>query len=300
LDTGARMLVDEIRAPRPSQVEVVYGGSPVLSVASEPRVWQGEIDITPDRYSFLTDHAVDGAPVVPMVWIIEWAARAAKSAGPDRVVTGCRDLRMLKGIRLTDPTRTLRVRLELRETAELDAFECSFFGAEGTPLYRCLVEVGDAHLAPPGDALTVSGLSPWPFSRDAAYTEHLFHGPAFQVIETLEGVSTEAASAVIEGGREFGSEAGVRQTDSGLLDGGLQLALLWTAQVLGRRNLPTGIEQYVVYAPGLSRGSIRCVLKGQADATGLQTRSDLLFVDDVSDAVLAELRGVEMHVIPDE
>jgi len=74
------------------------------------------------------------------------------------------------------------------------------------------------------------------------------------------------------------------------------LAILWGEHVLGQASLPTKVGSYEAYADALTDGPITAVLKGRTEGTH-RTVSDIAFVDD-DGRVLAELRDVEMHMLP--
>jgi hypothetical protein len=135
-------------------------------------------------------------------------------------------------------------------------------------------------------------LETWP---RPVYGGVLFHGREFQAIRELEGVSSEGGAAKLVGAHTLGW-AGAFETDPALLDGGLQLALLWTQHTLGGASLPTSVQGVHVYTPGLARGDLRCILTAR-EAHADRGLCDLVFVDDRGAAV-AEMRGVQTHVLP--
>ena len=156
--------------------------------------------MTAASHPFLIDHAIDNVPVLPVVMALEWFARAARAARPGQELTVCRDLRVMKGARLGrydnggDPFTVVcredgdgRLELELR-------------GADGTLHYTAAAEL--AGTLPVGAApRALAGLER--YSR-ATYGDELFHGPQFQVIRSVEGVSTEGAVALLDGARACG------------------------------------------------------------------------------------------------
>ena len=93
-----------------------------------------------------------------------------------------------------------------------------------------------------------------------------------------------------------GWASGAWQTDPALVDGGLQLALLWTCHREGGAALPTSVKSFRRFARGLAVGDVRAVL-AKVEHHGERSLSDLVLVD-ASGAALAELRGVEVHVLP--
>jgi len=88
----------------------------------------------------------------------------------------------------------------------------------------------------------------------------------------------------------------VWQMDSALLDGGLQLALIWTQHMTGGHSLPTAIEAVHLHRGGLLVEPVRCVVKGR-EAKADKCVSDIYFVD-LNGVLIAELRGVETVVLP--
>jgi hypothetical protein len=80
--------------------------------------------------------------------------------------------------------------------------------------------------------------------RASVYAEDgsgvLFHGEDFRVVRDVQ-LGTDGLSALLVGTHEKAWLPDTWQTDPALLDGGLQLALLWTEHALGRASLPTGL-----------------------------------------------------------
>jgi hypothetical protein len=134
-------------------------------------------------------------------------------------------------------------------------------------------------------------------SRDAPlYGGCLFHGEQFRVIRELEGIGENGAVGTLVGTRAkaWGDEGW--QSDPALLDGGLQLAVLWTERRLGGSALPTGIEAVQLYREGPIDGLVRAIAFARRAADG-HAVCDVTFVDEEGRAV-AELRGVSTHVRP--
>jgi hypothetical protein len=116
------------------------------------------------------------------------------------------------------------------------------------------------------------------------------------MIRKVVGVSADGAVAELVGASTLGWHGQSWQTDPALLDGGLQLALLWTKHMLGGGSLPTGIDRLRVYCSGLPQGELRCVLVGKK-AAGDKAVCDIAFVD-ADGTIVAELTGVTTHVLP--
>ena len=80
LDVGAQMMVDELRGSSPEQVGLVLGGEPrpeALLHTGGARTDRYAVTVSPETHPWLTDHTIQGTPVVPVVLVVEWFARAA-------------------------------------------------------------------------------------------------------------------------------------------------------------------------------------------------------------------------------
>ena len=201
----------------------------------------------------LIDHAVNGVPVVPVVFVIEWFARLAAANCPDLHLVALTELRVLRGLIADDyfhggsldvvaavidseasgkgPEMARQLTLQLTNTAT------------GRAHYRCT-----AHMAPTApSAVDLAGINPAavadsePWTSEIYFGDVLFHGPAFRVIEEIVGVSESGIDARCWGVRAVGWPNETWTSDPALLDGALQLALLWTERQLGLPSLPTGI-----------------------------------------------------------
>ena len=103
LATGAKMLVDELMDSSSDVVEICLGGEPkaeaLLSEDSTPR-GRYEVRVNELSHPWLADHAIAGQPVIPVVLVTEWFARAAKATRPDLHLVAVREVEVRKGIRI--------------------------------------------------------------------------------------------------------------------------------------------------------------------------------------------------------
>ncbi|UMP06727.1 polyketide synthase dehydratase domain-containing protein [Amycolatopsis sp. EV170708-02-1] len=123
----------------------------------------------------------------------------------------------------------------------------------------------------------------------------LFHGPLFQSIRSLLGISRDGAEGTVIGGRDLGWPAAEWKTDPAAVDGGLQLAVLWAERVLGGASLPMSVSEFRVYQSGPLEGPARCVVRAR-QAIGGVAECDVALIDT---AVRVELRGVSLVRRPD-
>jgi len=299
LDVGAQMFVQELLGSDPTRVEVVVGGNP-NHVGLSGHAGDGgvSIDVSISRatHPYLVDHAIGNVPVLPVVLVLDWFTRAAQGIRPGLELSACKDLKVLRGIKLTSfDTHGDHFRIVVREHTEGDGLVLLFAleGMDGSLHYTARIELQHEALRSKVVAEPKLELQPW---QDAIYGDVLFHGPDFHVIRTLDGVSDAGGAAVLAGVTELGWQGGWQATDAAALDGGLQLALLWGKRVLGGASLPTGVGAYQVYQKEVSAEPIRCTLERKS-VDRSKAICDLRFTS-AEGQLLAEMRDVETHLLP--
>lgn len=301
LADGARMLVEEVIAAPADEVEVVLGGTPVstpLAGRADTSTLNMDAFVSARSHPYLDGHRIQDKPVFPVVLALEWFSRLAEAHRPDLALTAVRDLKVLRGIQLESfygPGDAFR--LASREVSNGSGSELALelCGPDGSLRYKATVEMSpSAAEAPPAPGLEGT-IQPWP--DPVIYGGVLFHGPEFQVIERLDGVSEQGLAADLVGVRAKGWDEHWR-TDAALLDGGLQLALLWFQLRIGGASLPMAIGAFHRYSDQPADGPVHAVLRGQAKDR------DRVVVDvgfsNGDGVLLAELRGVEVFRRPDE
>jgi hypothetical protein len=177
---------------------------------------------------------------------------------------------------------------------------------QGDIYYRCTADLVPERGAPRSHRIDERELALGSWGDAEVYDgELLFHGPAFQMIQNIAGISERGMVAELHGVRQSSwvvepaiwGNAGW-STDPLAFDGGLQLALLWCKHVLGGASLPTGIEEIRTWAHAKADEPIRCTLTGRT-AAGNKSVSDLVF-HTASGELLAEFVGVETHLLPSQ
>ena len=313
LSEGAKMFVDECRSAQPDQVELVLGAPPragALLDDGTARTLRVELQIDRTTHPYLDDHAIDGVPVVPVALAIEWFARTARACCPNLVLEGLRGVEVLHGIMLHEfDSEPKKLVVDCQSGDESVDSSSSILHLElsdgnGTVFYRCVADMRPQHSVFPastsnGDAELV--LEAW--GNDSMYDgEVLFHGPEFQMLQNIEGISDEGLVAEVSGILDPSWPATQTQappepwcTDPLVVDAGLQLALLLGRRVLGGASLPTGIAQVRTFDTP-SSGPFRCTLRGRSTTTN-RLVSDAVF-HDAEGRVVAELAGIETHLLP--
>lgn len=298
-DAGARMLVEEALAGGPERTDVVLGGAIPLASRVAPDVETAH-EVLVDRvgYPYLVDHAIGGVPVVPVALVLEWFGRAAKARCPHLELVSCSAVKVLKGIRLSRfETGGEVFTVACRQLSNGDGLVLGLElrGRAGRVHYTARAAMA---AQTPEPEVGVPSLELEAFTQEV-YGGVLFHGPGFQMIQTLDGVSDEGIEAHLVGTGALGWTGQTWCTDAAAVDGGLQLALLWSRHVLGGRSLPTHVSDYRdyrAYEGNGAPGPLRCVLRGRTVGRS-KTVSDVIFAHE-DGRVAFELRGVETHLLP--
>ena len=237
--------------------------------------------------------------MVPVAMAIEWILRGALAVRPDLAYASVRDIKVLRPLKLERFDCGDLVYVRCRQVAgDGDRAEISVeLRGRGDALhYRAAVDMARWPLAAPATPPT-----PPLEAFDAAdlYDGHvLFHGPRFRVILGVEGISRAGIAGTLQGSAAVGWPRDGWRTDPALLDGGLQLAVVWARHVLGGASLPMAVREMRSYREGLAEGPVRCVVSAR-ETHEIRAVSDVVFTD-ARGAVVAELLGVETVKRPDE
>jgi hypothetical protein len=297
IQAGARAFVEELRRGGEAEL-VIGGGSPEAGLDAAPRTWKVEVLVDARTYPALTSHQIEDVPVLPVVLAAEWMVRAALACRPGAGRVRIRDLRVLRGVRLekfAEGGDRLVLSIAESDGAGETSLRMELRGAGGALHYSATAEfVGDEQRA--SFELPQVGMEDWNLAADELYDGRLFHGPDFQAIRTLDGVSGEGAAASLAGALELGWQGDWR-TDLVAMDGGLQLARLWGIHHLGQASLPTRIGSITLHSDEPVAGPVQCVLRTDASRE-FKTVSDIsLFA---AGRLIAEMEGVEMHLLQKE
>jgi NAD(P)-dependent dehydrogenase (short-subunit alcohol dehydrogenase family) len=304
VSVGRRRLNEEIRFGRKGEVEVIIGGAgePTNGKAARalagplighlPETARGADDavaivrtLDVSDHVYLSDHRIDGQPVLPMAAALEMMAELAAQAWPELEVVSVRDLRLLQGVVLEGASRSIRLSARPQRSPEGElstaTVEISDAASPARLHYRATVEMAPRLPEPP--ALSLPPMNePRAFRLPIAeaYREWLFHGPRFQGIRRIERTAADGIEAVLSSS----SPAQLLARDPGgrfwidpvLVDCGLQLLVLWVREQWDMTSLPSRFLAYRRFGTAPA-GEVRCQIRIRPDRNSQIVRADLFF-----------------------
>lgn len=267
LDAGAELVVDELSNADDGSVEVVLGyafemprakqARPAAAGSSIAVAFERDVDVA--THPFLAAHVIDGRAVLPAAMMSEWMAHAALHANPGLRLQGMDGFRLFKGVVFGGGPRTLRfhasnavrsgdvfdVQVELRSVAD-DGSEVLHARA------TAVLTAGALAVAPKYSAPASLMSESFERSREAIYSQMLFHGEALHAIERIDGIGDGGLVAAIRPGVGPGSwmQEPLRSdwlTNPLGIDAAYQAAIVWCREKLGAPSLPAAFASYRQY-----------------------------------------------------
>ena len=321
---GRRYFMAEMLSGSRDDVELVVGrgpwgaqaATPPVSAASDettqltlishaPRMGPGgamtlDHTFTADSDPYLLDHRIDGKLVLPAAGAAEWMAQFAAAAWPGWQVSELRDLRQFNGISLEADGERL-IQLRARASSHSDAGTQSITvemvdPAQKRPCYRatvCLVE-----RLPEAPVINLAAVTDaQPVNVGDAYAHYLFHGPRFQLIKRIDGVSLQGVDAAVQGAnvKRWLDRDGSWLFDPGLLDLPPQLAIVWSRVHHDMTALPSAFGRVSRYAGGDRNGPLKLAMRMLPDDQAQSVRYDA-WITDAQGRVLVAMERCEGHM----
>lgn len=241
---------------------------------------------------YLTDHCIDGKPVLPAAAAAEWLAEFVQAAWPDYIVTELRDLQVLRGVIV--PPAGLPIRLQARASSHADPLSLEVLAEllepqHNRPCYRATVRLQPEVSAPP--PVPWARLQGQTLEPAVAYRNYLFHGPLFHLTTAIDALTSAGIDAQVTTSHpsSFTSQAAPDSAwlfDPGLIDVVPQLAIVWARMQHNTTPLPSRIGRLARYGNQPWTGPLRLQLRVTAfDPMGL-----------AYDACISDDRGVRFAI----
>jgi hypothetical protein len=294
---GAQAFVSDMLDGELGGSEIVIGGGVLAGGPQHPLSPEGvlvEVVAHASLQPYLHDHRIQGKVVLPVVQVLEWFVRMAEGCRPGQRVQRMLDLKVLRGVPLDgfdqsgDAFFVRCAPVEGKDTR----LALTLIDGKGQARYSASVEMGqDAPDAAPFASVKIEGGA---MDQAACYADGaLFHGPAFQVLDSLESSQKSGATAPLHGLLSAGWDQDAWATDPAALDGCLQVALLWGLEQTKLQTLPLKVGELVRYRSGALADGLRCVLSA-VESNSKRTVCDIRLTD-ATGAPVADLRRVEMY-----
>lgn len=277
LQSGAELFADLVLSSNRPPVEVVVTAEVHKDVRLQSPVPacrdRAAMAVSVDRFPFIDSHQLKNQAVIPLVLVVEWFCRALRQRYPHLTLTSLHDLKVLRGVSLSDPKAVKLLDVVFSDPHQNGALELrvELRGPDDVIHYRCRAELAYApsHVASVPRLFHVAESGDWPWTLDQAY-DRLFHGPAFRVLRTLDAFHDSGARATLVGTRSMDWQGGPWLTDPAALDGGIQVALLWSMHRTGRMSLPSAITTIRFHHPAVESNLLHC----EVAATSVGTHQD--------------------------
>lgn len=294
LGAGARIALLECLAPA-TEAQLVIGDGPwrppptaLFPGATGP---DRRRLLDPDTDRFLSDHRINGVPVLPAAVAAELLAEtAAASAGTRSGSTlEIRDFQLLKGVRLTNGPVEMLVQALPGDRWRLE-------DDTGTVHYVASVRITHTHVSIDSTFEAVDLPGPPPGIRSVV--EALFHGPAMRAVVSVEGVGPAGILGVVR--RSLPQQLTAQPGDGPwlldplLLDAAFQLALVWTRTQLGKWSLPSRFDLLVQGPIRSTDPEALCELRVRPDTSDQILRADVEVRERRTGAVLLRVEGAEL------
>lgn len=241
-----------------------------------------------DSDPYLIDHCLAGKPVLPAAVAVETMAQFAAAGWPELCVTELLDVRVTSGIVLEGyAERELLLRAQPPQRAAADQLQTKVEIVDpqrGIACYRATALLAPALPAPPLAALPpLPGAVP--LDDDRIYSEFLFHGEDFRLIQHIGGLSeagADAAALPSTPGELLGARgAGAHWLfDAALLDVPPQLAFLWTRVHRDMGALPSGFGRIARFGDTPLHGTLNLALRLKPAPHPRALCYDMQLIDD--------------------
>lgn len=208
------------------------------------------------KQNYLQHHCIDGIPVLPAAVALEMFAEAAQHFWNGWKVVEIQNFCLLKGIELKDEERNFSIVISPPPYGSSAGFEVNAIlqseKKDSKPLIHYKSTLRLEQKLPHGIEQVNKLHSEKKLTVTKAYNELLFHGPCFQVIEDIEGLSTNGASATVKTTRPVNWIIDADKHDKwifdpAIIDSAAQMGILWTRNFRDETALPTKFGRVVRY-----------------------------------------------------
>lgn len=257
------------------------------------------LDVAHDRY--LDHHRLDAKPVLPAAVAMEFMLETAQAGWPEWQAAAIRDVQVLQGVKL-DGDQPRQIRIVAKSSSKAapngEGFSLELTIADPNKPrvlnYRAVVDMRKQLPTAPTYQLP-SLLQTFPLSVAEAYNQWLFHGPIFQAITTIAGMTgTDFVAEARPSNPQLAIHEGIHGDwllDPVVVDAALQMSILWSRAQFDMTTLIARVKQFQRFG-SLSAQPVNCHLDITNDAGSHTLTIDIAFVD-VQGKLVALAEAVE-------
>jgi malonyl CoA-acyl carrier protein transacylase len=288
---GAALFADEITGLNGDGRQIVYGGN-LDNWGESKKIAPIAIRVHKSQHQLITSHEIQDQPVVPLAMVSEWCLRIATAFYPKAYIAEVSGLKVLKGIQLKTFAGIGDWLDVVCEEIGADHLNMMVKNPDGTPYYQMSISLTKTEAASEPYVQEEKSLPPWKLATDRIYKDLLFHGKDLQVVKKLLGSSDTDCMGLLQMPDEFD----LSSWRVAMVDGGLQLALLWERHRSGLPSLPTGFGNLHWHTSDKTDEPITCELVLQS-ATKLAATWSMVFAN-AKQEIIATMDDVIIHVLP--
>jgi NAD(P)-dependent dehydrogenase (short-subunit alcohol dehydrogenase family) len=241
-------------SPQGDVVEPLLRGASITAMPKGDQVIATRLDA---NHAYLWQHCIDGVPVLPAAAALEMMAEAARTLWSGWKLVEIRDFRLMKGVQLKGSEQPLRLVVNPPPYGSSDGFEVNATlqsdaeGGKSVTHYKAVLRLEQQLQS--GFEQAAQFHSEKKLTAVKAYSDLLFHGPCFQVIENIEALSTVGARARVRTTQpaEWLKKVADAQHgwifDPAIVDAAAQMAIVWARTFRDETSLPTRFGRVVRY-----------------------------------------------------
>ncbi len=301
VEKGAKCMLLEMMGDKRNPVEVVIGSNIISKEENHALSFKREIDVK--AYPILESHIIGGKPVVPFALMAEWIGHGALHVNPGLFFYGLDDIRLLKGIKLDNDKKLIRL-LTGKPVKKESFFEVNVEIRDGMKdgveiiHTRAKAILADSIIMNPPAYGIPENISSKTYKRsmDEVYDKILFHGSELRGIKEIIGYSSKGMVARISPAPH--PDKWVKDplrnrwiSDPLALDSAFQMAILWSYEELQQLSLPSYCRTYRQYCSNFPSAGVTAVLEIR-EALKHKIKCDITFLD-ADNIVVAMLNGYE-------
>jgi hypothetical protein len=242
-----------------------------------------------ERHHYLQQHRIDNIPVLPAAVALEIMSETATALWPGWHVVEVRDSRLLKGLQLDDINQKIKVVVNPPPYGSSDGFDVTAsIQSDKRMHYKAVLRLEQKY--PEGFTYEPEAHVEKQLTVEKAYNEWLFHGPCFQVIKTIDGLSNQGSvcDVVTTQPAEWLHSASADDAwifDPALTDAAAQMALLWGRSFNEQSALPARFGKVMKFQQTLPE-NLRMCFERKGNEQPNMIVSDVYFIDENNNVVL--------------